>query len=116
MSLNTYQSHARLLQRMLTQMDETFEAALRHPNLSRADQEVAGEMRQWAANGLFLCEKIEALQGRDLNPDYDPLVAAMYTLDDQVMEVSEKMRQKDLFRPGAAERVQEMLDAMPTPE
>jgi hypothetical protein len=114
MSLDTYRAHARLMERLLSQMDETFAEALKHPNLSESDQVIAAEMRQWIAHGLFLCQQVHSLQGTHLDPDQEPILTALYTLDRQVDEVSEQMRQKDLFRPGAPERVQKMLDAAPT--
>ncbi len=111
MSLDAYHAHARLLQRLLTGMDETFTEALRHPAISEEDQEVLAEMRVWVAQGLFLCGQVQSLRGNGSDAENDPLIAAMYTLDEQVTDVSQRLRDRDLFRPGAPERVRQMLDA-----
>jgi hypothetical protein len=115
MSLDTYHAHARLLQRLLTSMDATFEEALRHPKLIQKDQEVLAEMRLWTAQGLFLCKQVQSLRGSGSDAETDPLIAAMYTLDEQVTLISKRLRDRDLFRPGAPERVRKMLDASTSP-
>lgn len=113
MSLDVFNAHANLLERLLHQMETTFTTALAHPSLSDTDQEVAAEMLQWIRHGLFLCQQVHELKDDHGDQSQSPVIVAMYVLNDQVSQVSEELRKKDLFRPGAADRVQKMLDALP---
>lgn len=114
MPIETEKAHAKLLDRILGQMEEVFVTALEHPKTIDVDRNVAAEALLWIRDGRFLCQQIQATPLRyDPLPD-DPLVNGLRTLDSQVMDMNRALRKLHLHSAGAPDRLRALLDGQST--
>jgi len=113
MPIDTEKAHAKLLDRLLSQMEEVFVTALEHPKTIDMDRNVAAEALLWIRDGRFLCQQIQAIPGSYNPAPDDPLVNGLLTLDAQITDMNRELRKMHLHTVGAPDRLRALLDGQP---
>jgi hypothetical protein len=93
MNLDIEHAHARALKQRLAPLESLFRGFVDNPDADAADKEASAEMLLWVRESRYTLDGLlQTKSGADVNSE-DPMVAAMYLIDEQTDVVVAKLRE-----------------------
>ena len=103
MNLDIEHAHARALKQRLAPLETLFLDFVDNPDADAGDKEVSAQMLLWVRASRYTLDGLLLTKsGEDMRND-DPMVAAMYAIDEQIEGVIAKLREIGVLPAGRTE-------------